>query len=785
LTSKSTQTASAVKKTARNAARLTGRALRGLGRLTASAPSQLWFVVALAVIGAVAYFGFQDETGTLVGWSAVPLGLWLIPVLFFALFNRTVLTDRWRWVLSTLALGLAISGGLGIFYAPLDSFSGDTYGGDVGKAIARSPFQWLRFDVSFAEYAAAWARVGGLLIVAFVVYSPGGSKRTATETARLLVAVYALVSAGVVTLNRRFENWRYERSQAKALQEADLAEYEADQKAHADEPAVASASGGTPAESESEGGTGPDGAVEGQEDESDLELAKFVERTPEDPATPITVAYPTPSEIEAADEIGEPSPDYSAALRYPWRLPNSDMLAVARPGGITKEEVERTSGLVVQSLAQFGIDVSVDQVRQGPTVTMYGLSPGWKGRSEESTGQRVRVDTILAREKDIALALASPSLRFEAPVPGESVVGIEVPNSHPTEVTLRSVMDGPEWNEFKNSAALPVPLGLGSGGEPVMADLARMPHMLVAGSTGSGKSVCMNAIISGLILTRTPLELRLVLIDPKRVELTPYQGIPHLYTPVVVEADRAVIVLKSLVDEMMGRFRLLEGAGVKNIAAYNEKVKERMPYLVILVDELADLMLTGAGEVERLLVRLAQLGRATGVHLVVATQRPSVDVVTGLIKANFPSRISFAVMSQIDSRTILDSPGAEKLLGRGDMLYMPIDKPKPARVQGAFMNDREIEGVVSAWEGANRPRLPELHVSFDDFGSNGGTSSSSDGDSLFDQAVDLTRSQKTLSVSLLQRRLRIGYPRAARLMDELEDEGVVGAGEPGKPRPVL
>jgi S-DNA-T family DNA segregation ATPase FtsK/SpoIIIE len=319
-----------------------------------------------------------------------------------------------------------------------------------------------------------------------------------------------------------------------------------------------------------------------------------------------------------------------------------------------------------------------------------------------------------------------------------------------------------------------------------MADLARMPHTLVAGSTGSGKSVCMNAIITGLIMTKTPLELRLIMIDPKRVELTPYQGIPHLYHPVIVEADRAVVVLKSLVDEMMGRFRMLEQASVKNIASYNEKVSEKMPYLVILVDELADLMLTSAGEVERLLVRLAQLGRATGVHLVVATQRPSVDVVTGLIKANFPSRISFAVMSQIDSRTILDSAGAEKLLGRGDMLYMPIDKPKPSRVQGAFLNDHEIEGVVSAWQSLVAPPLPELVVSFDDAGAENGTSSSAvDGDSLFDQAANLAQSQKTLSVSLLQRRLRIGYPRAARLMDELEDEGVVGAGEPGKPRPVI
>jgi S-DNA-T family DNA segregation ATPase FtsK/SpoIIIE len=297
----------------------------------------------------------------------------------------------------------------------------------------------------------------------------------------------------------------------------------------------------------------------------------------------------------------------------------------------------------------------------------------------------------------------------------------------------------------------------------------------------------MNAIITGLIMSKTPLEVRLVMIDPKRVELTPYQGIPHLYTPVVVEADRAIIVLKSLVDEMMGRFRQLEKAGVKNIAAYNDKATDRMPYLVILVDELADLMLTGAGEVERLLVRLAQLGRATGVHLVVATQRPSVDVVTGLIKANFPSRISFAVMSQIDSRTILDSTGAEKLLGRGDMLYMPIDKPKPSRVQGAFLNDQEIEGVVSVWQNMSSPALPELHVTFDEAGADmdSPSSSGSNGDSYFDQAVELTHSQKTLSVSLLQRRLRIGYPRAARLMDELEDDGVVGAGEPGKPRPVL
>jgi S-DNA-T family DNA segregation ATPase FtsK/SpoIIIE len=700
----------------------------------------------------------------------------LVAAIFLIVFYRTRLFGRWRWAVSSLAVATAVSGGLGIFYAPLASFSGETYGGDIGMAISRSPMEWDRFDVRIVDYASAWVRVAVLLLVAFAVASPGWAKSSGMGLLSGVMYVFSGLAVGLKALARKFSAWRVARAAAKDSERAGVEEWKADQESN---PEV---------ETEQE----PVMAVTGEpvsteEAPSDSELSKFVDRLPEDPATPISVSYPTPDEVEAAEEEAAPPPDYSAAHRYPWHLPNYEMLAIAKPGGITQDEIDSTSKKVEESLGQFGIDVSVDQVRQGPTVTMYGLSPGWKGRSEENTGgQRVRVDTILNREKDIALALASPSLRFEAPVPGESVVGIEVPNSHPTEVTLRSVMDSPEWDKFSKSAALPVPLGLGSGGEPVMADLARMPHTLVAGSTGSGKSVCMNAIITGLIMTKTPLELRLIMIDPKRVELTPYQGIPHLYHPVIVEADRAVIVLKSLVDEMMGRFRQLEQAGVKNIASYNEKMDQRMPYLVILVDELADLMLTSSGDVERLLVRLAQLGRATGVHLVVATQRPSVDVVTGLIKANFPSRISFAVMSQIDSRTILDSPGAEKLLGRGDMLYMPIDKPKPSRVQGAFLKDEEIEGVVSAWKNMHAPALPELVVSFDDAGAENGTASSAiDGDSLFDQAANLASSQKTLSVSLLQRRLRIGYPRAARLMDELEDEGVVGAGEPGKPRPVL
>jgi len=762
--------------------RFIGSVSRLVGRLLVAAPSQLWFVVVVAVVAGVAYLLFREDAEKLVGYSAIPLGIWFVVALFLAVFNWSQLTNRWRWVVSSLAAALAVSGGMGTLsvetYTELPFLTSDTYGGDIGKAISRWPADWEEYDFVGLDRVLAWARVSALLLIAFVVAAPVLAKAAGSGIIKAFVFVYAILATGVQSLNTRFEDWREKRKQLKKLRDEDREEFEADQVAHADIDAEKAATTATVQAPE-------DAAAAAVVESSDSGILELSEK-PEDVVTPITTAYPTEGEVEAAEDADIAPPDYSAAQKFRWTLPNPKMLAIARPGGITQEEIDATSKRVVESLSQFAIDVSVDQVRQGPTVTMYGLSPGWKGRSEESTGQRVRVDTILNREKDIALALASPNLRFEAPVPGKSLVGIEVPNSHPTEVTLRSVMDTPEWEQFKQTAALPVPLGLGSGGEPVMADLARMPHTLVAGSTGSGKSVCMNAIITGLIMTKTPLALRLIMIDPKRVELTPYQGIPHLYHPVVVEADRAVIVLKSLVDEMMGRFRQLEKASVKNIASYNEKSKEKMPYLVILVDELADLMLTAAGDVERLLVRLAQLGRATGVHLVVATQRPSVDVVTGLIKANFPSRISFAVMSQIDSRTILDSVGAEKLLGRGDMLYMPIDKPKPARVQGALLNDAEIEGVVSAYENMNAPNLPELVVSFDDPGAEGGTSSSAvDGDSMFDQAVSLTQSQKTLSVSLLQRRLRIGYPRAARLMDELEDEGVVGSGEPGKPRPVL
>ena len=450
-------------------------------------------------------------------------------------------------------------------------------------------------------------------------------------------------------------------------------------------------------------------------------------------------------------------------------------------------------------------------MKPGPAVTMYGLIPGWIRRYKQvkatdengrprldeagkaivtrvETKTRVKVDSIISREKDLSLALKTPSIRIETPVLGESQVGIEVPNPSLSVVTLGRLMESPEYKKLLGKAKLPIVLGKGTGGEAVVVDLAAMPHLLVAGATGAGKSVCINAIVSCLLMEKTPQDLRLLMVDPKRVELTPYNGIPHLATPVVVESDQVVPLLKGLIREMFNRYRKMEEVGARNIDSYNRRQPDKMPYVVLAVDELADLMMTSSFEVEQALCRLAQLGRATGIHLIIATQRPSVDVVTGLIKANFPTRISFGVSSQIDSRTILDTAGAEKLLGRGDMLYLAVDASRPKRVQGVFISDEECEGIVDFWQTTPRGPIPEvsLHAVGDEEESDEEEKGADpDRDEMLQKAIDLAQTQKKLSTSLLQRRLRIGYPRAARLMDQLEDEGVVGPGDGSKSRDVI
>ena len=495
-----------------------------------------------------------------------------------------------------------------------------------------------------------------------------------------------------------------------------------------------------------------------------------------------------------------------------WKKPSLSMFVDANEGGITQEEMNETARTIRETLGHYGVEVEVEDAQPGPTVTMYGLVPGWIRRQKQvnvtdedgrpkldekgkqmkthvETKTRVKVDAITAREKDLSLALRTPSIRIETPVMGKSLVGVEVPNPNPALVTLRNVMQDSEFDKMRKKAKLPVAIGKGGSGETVNIDLAKMPHLLVAGSTGSGKSVFVNTIISCLLIEKDPSELRLLLIDPKRVELTPYNGIPHLLTPVVVETDQVVSLLRGLIREMMDRYRRMEEIGVRNIDSYNKKSPDRMPYLVVAVDELADLMMTASVDVEQALCRLAQLGRATGIHLVVATQRPSVDVLTGLIKANFPSRVSFALTSQIDSRTILDTAGAEKLLGKGDMLYQSVDMSRSERVQGVFISDQEIEDLVSFWK--TTPRGPVADINLEPVGGVESDEADDDGediegrDDMMDKAIELATRQKKISTSLLQRRLRIGYPRAARLMDQLEEEGIVGPSDGSKSRDVI
>jgi S-DNA-T family DNA segregation ATPase FtsK/SpoIIIE len=406
----------------------------------------------------------------------------------------------------------------------------------------------------------------------------------------------------------------------------------------------------------------------------------------------------------------------------------------------------------------------------------------------------VRVNKITALQNDLALALAAPSLRIEAPVPGRAIVGIEVPNDSATVVTLRHVMETKEFQDLVRKTKLALALGKGVAGTPVVADLAKMPHLLIAGATGSGKSVCMNSVIAGIMMNATPEQVRFVMVDPKRVELTAYHHIPHLaFSEVIVDMDKVVGTLQAVVHEMEGRYKKFASMAVRNIESYNRhpRVLKKLPYWVVIIDELADLMMAAPFEVEKLLCRLAQLARATGIHLVVATQRPSVDVVTGLIKANFPTRIAFAVTSQTDSRTILDMGGAEKLLGRGDMLYMPTDAAKPIRIQGVYVSDAEVERLVQFWTDERFKEIaPEnadelLEQALIELNGGEGDIDVDEDDPIVGRARKLALQHNRVSPSLFQRRLKVGYMKAAKLIEILEEDGIVGPREDGESRRVL
>jgi len=473
-----------------------------------------------------------------------------------------------------------------------------------------------------------------------------------------------------------------------------------------------------------------------------------------------------------------------------WRLPPIDILDVSPEVEFGEADNMRRAGIIEDALASYGVDTKVVQINAGPTVTQFGLEPGWDrkyrevkerdkdgntlARQEEVSRTRVKVERITSLANDLALALAAPSIRIEAPVPGKSIVGIEVPNTVSNMVSLRGVVETSVFQKLMAKSRIALALGKGAGGEAVASDLSKMPHLLVAGATGSGKTVCLNAIVCCLLLHNTPNDVRFIMIDPKRVELTQYNSVPHLAVPVIVDTNKALSALRGLSKEMDERYQKLARAGARHIEAYNRNKsgKERLPYLVLVVDELADLMMAGFDEVEGTLCRLAQLSRATGIHLIVATQRPSVDVVTGLIKANFPTRISFAVTSQVDSRTILDGGGAEKLLGKGDMLFMPTEAAKPKRLQGCFLSDAEIERLVYFWGGQRQEEEEEDHLKIETLTAPA-LAAQAGGyprDPLLATAKELAQQHGHISTSFLQRRLHIGYPRAARIMEQLEEE---------------
>ena len=471
------------------------------------------------------------------------------------------------------------------------------------------------------------------------------------------------------------------------------------------------------------------------------------------------------------------------------RLPSLSILLADQNTRPDERTINQTAGMIEKTLAEFGIVTTVIGFRIGPTVTQFAVQPGFMKRAgsateEEAQQIKVRVAQIASLQKDLALALSAERLRIEAPVPGKPYVGIEVPNTHTSVVRMRSILETDAFHRIGTPLAMA--LGRDVSGQPVVADLARMPHLLIAGATGSGKSVCITALAACLAMNNSPEDLRMVMIDSKMVELLRFNGLPHLYGKVETNVERILGVLRWVVVEMEHRYRLLEADRARDLEAYNRRVSRKkdgnpLPRIVVLIDELADLMMSAPDQTEHNLVRLAQMARATGIHLIVATQRPSTDVVTGLIKANFPARLAFAVASGVDSRVILDTTGAESLLGRGDMLFLNPEVGNPIRAQGVMITDMEIERLIAHWQknveaDTAAPPWEKLLTEPDE----------NEDEGLIEQAVSIVRQSQRASASLLQRRLRIGYPRAARLLDQLEEMGVVGPSQGGgKERDVL
>ena len=507
------------------------------------------------------------------------------------------------------------------------------------------------------------------------------------------------------------------------------------------------------------------------------------EPVPETPPVELIVNLP---ERPKEGRVNQPASELAkkpTQAGLPFPLPDIQLLPYYEQVVPDPEHLRQKAATIESTLQSFSVRATVREINPGPAVTQFALEPA----------NGVKVSRIVSLQNDLALALAAQSIRIEAPIPGMARVGIEIPNPQIATVGLREVLESPAFR--KSKAKLPLPLGRDVNGKYVVGDLTKMPHLLIAGATGSGKSVCINAVISTLISVKQPDELKLVMIDPKMVELVGYNGVPHLMCPVVTEMDKVVGALRMVLREMNRRYELFKQVGVRNLDGYrhwatDEPDAEKLPYMVVIIDELADLMMTTPDEVETLLARLTQMARATGIHLIIATQRPSVNVLTGLIKANVPARIAFAVSSQTDSRVVLDLGGAERLLGRGDMLYLPPDESKPTRVQGAFI-DEEVKAFVDHWKTVSPdPHYHPEWLNLPSSGKGADTGGSADieldeDEPLYQQALDVVRAQGTASASMLQRRLRVGYNRAARMIEQMEEEGIIGPADGAKGRPLL
>ena len=679
-----------------------------------------------------------------VGW--IPLGALGLAVLLALRYRPKVLSEYWRrWILAAVLTAIAV-GSLSYFRGPTDILRAVSLGGRWGQ------------EMGGGYLPLGLLRAGTLVLLAPLVLYP---KRVGNLYLRTLSGLFQIlrITGKYVGLGfyhaakysapriRAILHYRYLRRRLRRLSfRLGISRL----------GIVQSIAHPTEAEDTALWASGDAEVDEPQHRANVLEEGEAGAQPPDNEAKPAKAAA------------------FNAA-KSKWKLPPLNLLTPSQPRTIPQTPLVQMSKLIESTLADHGVMVEVKDIRAGSRIVRFGLVPGWQqrrgeGRQEDvGEGNRVKVQSILAREKDLALALKTPDLRIEAPVPGEALVGLEVPAPSTSPVALRSLMDIPDFRKISSKGGLPIALGEDTGGNPVVTDLASLPHLLIAGATGSGKSVCLNSIVASLLFTKPPDQLRIVMVDPKRVELTPFNGIPHLLSPVIVDVDEVNPTLRALMAEMLRRYKLMEEIGTRNISGYNAKAKEPMPYLVLIVDELADLMMVGGFEIEQNLVRLAQLGRATGIHLVLATQRPSVNVVTGLLKANVPARVAFAVASQVDSRVILDTVGAEKLLGKGDMLLLNHDSPKPRRVQGALVYDEEIDRVVEFWLQQKGPPLPVISLEEpvvlpDD--------QNDVDDRILDSARELAIRNPRLSPSFLERRLRIGVQKSAQVMEILEEEGL-------------